>query len=87
MTLDLLVSDKTSGGNLLLITLEFQKMLVKEGLYYALYNDSLTDKLIESKVECHIDMQCITHALYADDIWHELLLLYNVCLIFIITMV
>ena len=35
---------------------------------FAAYMNSLTNKLIDCKAECYIDMQCINHVLYADDI-------------------
>ena len=36
---------------------------------FALYMNSLTNKLIDCKTGCYIDMQCINYVLYADDIY------------------
>ena len=35
---------------------------------FALYINNLTNKLIDCKAGCYIDIQCINHVLYADDI-------------------
>ena len=35
---------------------------------FAVYVDDLSDKLIQSKIECHIDNLCMNHVMYADDI-------------------
>ena len=34
---------------------------------FALYNNNLTNKLIDCKAGCYIDIQCINHVLYADN--------------------
>ena len=35
---------------------------------FAVYVDDLSDKLIQSKIGCHIDNLCMDHVMYADDI-------------------
>ena len=36
---------------------------------FSVYVDDLSDKLIKSKIGCHIDNQCIDHVMYADNIY------------------
>ena len=35
---------------------------------FSIHVDDLSDKLIRSKIRCHIDNLCINHVMYADDI-------------------
>ena len=35
---------------------------------FSVYVDDLSDKLIKSKIGCHIDNLCMNHVMYADDI-------------------
>ena len=35
---------------------------------YSVYVDDLSDYLVKSQIECHIDSLCVSHVMYADDI-------------------
>ena len=35
---------------------------------FSVYVDDLSDKLVKSKIGCHIDNLCMNHVMYADDI-------------------
>ena len=49
--------------------------------------NSLTDKLMDCKAGCYIDMQCINHVLYADDTCRMTPTATAMLLPFVITMV
>ena len=33
-----------------------------------MYVDDLSDYLVQSQIECHVDHVCVNHVMYADDI-------------------